>query len=109
MCSFLNAEEVAVKDAPGVVGCEFRGSFGCFHHYGGTDAAVESAEAFVANDLLEAVNHRGVVVLTWDGRFALQLDTSFDDIEGIPEHRTLVVPRRVSDCSMEEDGHEQDL
>ena len=49
------------------------------------------------------------MVLTWDGRFALELDTSFDDIEGIPEHRTLVVPLRVSDCSMEEDGHEQDL
>jgi hypothetical protein len=80
---FLHAEQVAVEDAPGVVGGELGGTLGCFHHDRGADAAVEARGSFVLDDLAEAVEHTGVVVLAGDGFGALELYAGLDDVEGV--------------------------
>ena len=100
---FVDAEEVSIEDSPGVVGCEFRGSFGSFHHDWGADTTVETGETFVFDNLFEAVDHRGVVVLTGDRGAALELDSSFDDVERIPWSRL------VGGCAGAGDEHEKNL
>lgn len=80
------AEGVAVELTPAVVGGELDGTLGGFHEDGRRDAAVEPVEALVLDDLLEAVQHAGVVVGgTGDGGAGLELHSRLDYIERVPE------------------------
>lgn len=75
-----HAKGVSVKLAPLVVGGKLDGSLGGLHEDGGRDSSVQTGEALVSHNLLQTVDHGGVLL---SGALDLELHSGLDHVKGV--------------------------
>lgn len=75
-----HAKGVSVELAPLVVGSKLDGSLGGLHENGGGNTSVQSREALVSHNLLETVDHGGVLLTS---ALDLELHSGLDHVQGV--------------------------